>query len=139
MTARWENPNVTTDSTSEPLRTLLRPLEALQPQIDAIDLDVDLNERDTYALVAAMGISASGGDPQVYGNRFIKLGVLKSRGMITSDEWRELIPAVDWRDREEGVKVVADRPFSTYTTLSDEERLQRASKRRGASLVLPES
>ena len=77
-------------------------------------------------------------DPQLIGDRWIKLGVLVEREVITSEQWLELAPAVAWRDREEGLEVVPDRPFSTYRALSDEERLQRASKRRGAPFVLPD-
>ena len=132
MTARWENPNVTTDSTSEPLRTLLRPLEALQPQIDAIDLDVDLNERDTYHLMVALGVSACFGDQQRIGDRWIKLGVLCEREVITTEQWLELAPAVQWRDREEGVTILPDgRPVSEYRALTEQERHERKVRRRG--------
>lgn len=44
MTVEREDPNVTTDPTSEPLRTLLERFEALQTQINTIG--VDLNKRD---------------------------------------------------------------------------------------------
>ena len=109
----------------------------LQPALNAIDLAVDLNEDDTGNLMVALRISAYSGDPQLIGDRWIKLGVLVEREVITSEQWLELCPAVMWRDREEGVKVVPDRPLSTYRALSDQELRQRALKRRSGTPLPP--
>ena len=62
MTSCQANPYTTDDPTLEPLRTLLARLGELQPELDTVDLDIDLNERDTYALMLAMGVSASSGE-----------------------------------------------------------------------------
>ena len=118
-------PHTTDDPASEPLGGLLRRLDALQPELDAIDLDVNLNARDTRSLVAAMGVSACAGNPQLVGERFVKLGVLVSRGMTTHDTWLELLPAVEWRDREKGVEVVPDQPFAEYVPREAWERRYR--------------
>ena len=68
--------------------------ESLRGELDAIDLEVDLNEQDTYHLMVGLGISASSGDEQRIEDEWIKLGVLCERGVISTDQWRAMRPFV---------------------------------------------
>lgn len=63
---------------------------SLRPLLDAIDLDRDLNEQETPSSMAAMSISASSDDEQLYSDEWIKLSVLVERGIITTDQWRSM-------------------------------------------------
>ena len=68
--------------------------ESLRAELDAIDLDRDLNEDETYSLTLALGVSASPDDEQRISDEWIKLGVLCNRGVISSDQWRSMAPVL---------------------------------------------
>ena len=71
--------------------------DSLRSGLETIDLDRDVNEDETYGLVVALGVSASSGDERLFGDEWIKLGVLCNRGAITSEQWLSTAPLVDGR------------------------------------------
>ena len=76
-----------------------RLYESLRSELEAIDLDRDLDEDGTRSLMIALGVSASSGDEQRIGDEWIKLGVMCNRGLITSEQWLSMAPLFDARER----------------------------------------
>lgn len=74
-----------------------RLYEVLRAELDAIDLDRDLDEDEAYGLMLALGISASSGDKQRISDEWIKLGLLCERGVITDEQWLSMAPVFDAR------------------------------------------